>query len=550
MKLLLSLGILALIAVLSAESCPALPTIPTSQTTAATSELRLYELCSGNIENQELLSTVAMKRATVKALEQVLARSTQPIDRCVIETPTKGNYLDESINGFNTNKSREDTANTAFLLVGVGIKSEPVRAAEDCASTKPVIAGKQKGQPSVLPRDWLEQFQLRKTIYLKPGQMLIGVPLDSSNGAFAKGYFAGLKRKIDPANNCSKHLYNLRSLFYKGEMIHFSGTNILITGLTTLPSFTGTYQADLQTKTLCDRDWLNTLRAAPGHEMHTEILKGELDLKSLEVPDEGDIVNIFGNEFFQILQPAVSISLADESRDVDSRLFNNRTLIDFSNNQVYSCYPGQVETAVNINIAYQNASPESGVIQALEFNDNHILGNAAQAINLVLPEQVKASIINNLFVTTKVSDKDTKGISINGPDQSSKNWQASLTLNVTGKLIKGYQAALSLAGHQKRGLYPDPSSSSKSTPALLSAVTEIQAAFSDATESTYFQFSAYTESNNPEDSNAWPLTAMVIGGVSIATLGVIGGYLKYKIRNYYLARFGSEMALSGPKSKF
>ncbi|WOG29640.1 hypothetical protein [Endozoicomonas sp. 8E] len=550
MKLLLSLCIVTLITIPSAESSPALPTIPTSQTTAAPSDLKLYELCSGNIKNQDLLSTEAMKQATVKALEQVLTRSAQPIDRCIIKTPTKGNYLDESINGFNTSKSREETANTAFLLVGVGIKSEPFRAGEDCASTKPVIAGKQRDQSSVLPGNWLEQFQLRKTIHLKSGQMLIGVPLDSSNGAFAEGYFAGLKREIDPAHNCSKHLSNLRSILHKGEMIHFSGTNILINGLTTLPAFTNTYQSDLETKTLCYRGWLNTHKAASSHEMHTEMLKGELDLRSLEVPDNGYMVNIFGNELFQILQPAVSISLADQSEDVDSRLFNNRTLIGFSNNQVYSCYPGQVETAVNINIAYQDASPESGFIQALEFKDNHILGNAPQAIKIVLPEQVKASINNNQFVATKVSDRDTKGTSPDGPDQSSKNWPASLTLNVTGNLIKGYQAALSLAGHQKLVLYPDPSSDSKPTSSSPSILTEIQPAFSNATERAYFEFSADKESNNLKDPKGWPITMICIGGVSIAILGIISGYIKHKIRNSFRAMIAAEMIMSEPKSEF
>ncbi|WP_257280402.1 hypothetical protein [Endozoicomonas sp. ISHI1] len=463
MKHSLSLFIITFVTILCSESSPALPTTSPSlrptfndthhQTTASAGDLKLFELCSGNIEHPDLLTTEAMKQAAVKALEQVSATSKQLIDRCVIKTPLRDSYLDEEIAEFNANKSWEDTTSTAFLLVGVGMKSETIIAEENCALKKPVIAGQKEGQLSVLPSNWLEQFQIKKTLHLKTGQMLIGVPLDSSNGSFADDYFAAVQRKIEPTHHCNpSHLYEgyyRKSTTYKGELIHFSGAGILITGLTTLPALHNTFGAYLRMKDYCWRADEEKYFHITSHEAHSEMLKGELDLKSLEVPHKGYMLNIFGNELFQILQPAVSISLADESEDVDSRMFSGRTLVGFSNNKVYSCYTGQVEKALNIDIAYQDASPQPEFIRALEFKNNHILGNAPQAMSLVLPEHVKADISNNQFVTTKVSARSSRGICLAGPVQSRKNWQFPLIANLSGNLIKGYRTALSLAGYQK-----------------------------------------------------------------------------------------------------
>lgn len=460
MKHLLSLCIVAFITALFAQYSPAFPSTsatasPTHNathplTTIATGDLKLYEFCSGNIDNLHLLTSEVMKQATVKALRQVSARTKQSIDRCVISTPVRSSYLDESIDGFNNGKSWEERTNTAFLLVGVGMKSEPISAGEDCALKQPVIAGRPGGPPSVLPDNWLDHFQVRETIKLKPGQMLIGVPLDSSNGSLADGYFAALKRKIEPTHICS-YLRHADSTFYNKELVHFNGAGILITGLTTLPALNNTFEENINVDSYCG-SWGGTKRiSAASHDAHTEMIKGELNLKSLEVPDNGYMVNIFGNELFQILKPAISISLASESENVDSALFSNRTLIGFSDNQVYSCYnkKSPVETALDINLAYRDAASHPEFIQALEFKHNYILGNAPKSMKLTLPEHVKVSIAHNEFVRTKVSAPDTKGIGIDGPNQSSKNWQAPLTVDLTGNLIKGYQAALSLTGYQK-----------------------------------------------------------------------------------------------------
>lgn len=180
MKYLLSLCIITFITVLFAESSPAFPTTAATssptysatqpQTTVATGDLNFPSCACGRIVNLDLLTSEAMKQATVKALRQVSARTRQSIDRCVIYTPTeksypdesKTNYLDESIDEFNSDKPWEETTNTAFFLVGVGMKSEPVSAGEDCASKRPVIAGKHDDLPSVLPDNWLQHFQIRK----------------------------------------------------------------------------------------------------------------------------------------------------------------------------------------------------------------------------------------------------------------------------------------------------------------------------------------------------------------------------------------------------
>ncbi|WP_422474627.1 hypothetical protein [Endozoicomonas sp. ALB032] len=463
MKYLLSLCIIIFITALLAESSPAFPTTATTasptysasqpQTTVATGRLELSELCSGRVVNLDLLTSEAMKQATVKALRQVSARTRQSIDRCVINTPTRSSYLDEDIDEFNSDKPWEETTNTAFILVGVGMKSEAVSAGEDCASKRPVIAGKHDDLPSVLPGNWLEHFQVRKTINLKAGQMLIGVPLDSRDGSLADDYFAALKRKVKFEHTCDGYYYRSHKsskidpkISPLVELIHFDGAGILITGLTTLPALEG-FKDD--GGKFCGTS--SKIVTAPSHEAQAEMLKGELNLKSVEVPDNGYMANIFRNEFFQILNPAISLSLADESENVYSALFRNRTLISFSNNKVYSCYDkgNPVETAVDIDLTYRDATPKPEFIQALEFKDNYILGNAPKAMSLALPEHVKVSIANNEFVTTEVDDGDTRGISIDGPNQSSVEWQAPLTVDMTGNLIQGYQAALSLTGYQK-----------------------------------------------------------------------------------------------------
>lgn len=473
MKHLLSLCIVAFITALFAQYSPAFPSTsatasPTHnathpQTTVATGRLELSELCKGKPLGEDLLTSEAMVQATVKAIRQVSVRTRQSIDRCVIYTPTeksyfdesKINYLDKSIDDFNYERPWEETTNTAFLLVGVGMKSEPVSAGEDCASKRPVIAGSHDDLPSVLPGSWLEHFQVRKTINLKAGQMLIGVPLDRSDGSLADGYFAALMKKVEYKHDCRegswswsgrRYHHSSDKVFFKGELIHFNGAGILITGLTTLPAL-GAFKEDAGKH--CEAD--SKIITTASHEVYTEMLKGELNLKSLKVPANGYMANIFRNEFFQILKPAISLSLADESENVDSALFRNRTLIGFSDNQVYSCYNKQspVETAVDIDLAYQDAASHPEYIQALEFKHNYILGNAPKAMKLTLPEHVKVSIAHNEFVTTKVSDPDTKGIGIDGPDQSSENWEAPLTVDMTGNLIRGYQAALSLTGYQK-----------------------------------------------------------------------------------------------------
>ncbi|WP_257293020.1 hypothetical protein [Endozoicomonas sp. ONNA1] len=472
MKYLLSLCIIIFITALFVESSPAFPTTATTasptysatqpQTTAATGRLELSELCKGKPLGEDLLTSEAMVQATLKALRQVSVRTRQSIDRCVIYTPTeksyfdesKINYLDESIDEFNSDRPWEETTNTAFLLVGVGMKSEPVSAGEDCASKRPVIAGSHDDLPSVLPGSWLEHFQVKETIHLKAGQMLIGVPLDRSDGSLADGYFAALMKKIEYKHDCRdggwswsrRYHHNSEKVFFKGELIHFNGAGILITGLTTLPALDA-FMEDAGKHCEADSKVITTA----SHEVYTEMLKGELNLKSLKVPANGYMANIFRNEFFQILKPAISLSLADESENVDSALFTNRTLVGFSNNQVYSCYnkKNPVETAVDINLTYRDTSPRSEFIRAIEFKDNYILGNAPKAMNLALPEHVTVSIVNSEFVTTKVSDVNAKGISIHGPDQSSEDWRAPLTVDMTGNLIRGYQAALSLTGYQK-----------------------------------------------------------------------------------------------------
>ncbi|WP_448216507.1 hypothetical protein [Endozoicomonas sp. 2B-B] len=462
MKYLLSLCIIIFITALFAESSPAFPTTATTasptysasqpQTTVATGRLELSELCKGKPLGEDLLTSEAMLQATVKALRQVSARTRQSIDRCVINTPTSSSYLDEDIDDFNSGKPWEETTNTAFILVGVGMKSEAVSAGEGCASKRPVIADKDDDLPSALPGNWLEHFQVRKTINLKAGQMLIGVPLDRSDGSLADGYFTALKRKVESGHGHTCGEGWLDEKYKKNEnkppifeLIHFNGAGILITGLTTSPALDN-FKVDVGKFCKYDSEFVTI----PSHEVHAEMLKGELNLKSVEVPDNGYMANIFRNEFFQILKPAISLSLADESENVYSALFRNRTLIGFSNNKVYSCYDkgNPVETAVDIDLTYRDATPKPEFIRALEFKDNYILGNAPKAMNLALPEHVKVSISNSEFVTTE-DDVNTRGISIDGPNQSSVEWQFPLTVDMTGNLIQGYQAALSLTGYQK-----------------------------------------------------------------------------------------------------
>lgn len=123
--------------------------------------MKLNELCSGTIEHLDLLTTEAMKQAAVKALKQVLANTEQAIDRCFIITPTEDSYLDESIKGFNDSGPREGST-TAFLLVGYGMKSQPIAAREHCAAKEPVMAGGGPGSDSVLPDGWQEHFLVKK----------------------------------------------------------------------------------------------------------------------------------------------------------------------------------------------------------------------------------------------------------------------------------------------------------------------------------------------------------------------------------------------------
>ncbi|AMO55427.1 hypothetical protein GZ77_10245 [Endozoicomonas montiporae] len=459
LSLSLSLCLIASTTILLAENALATPlpgstpayNATTSPLPSATAEPKLYRLCSGIVENLELLTTDVMKQAAVDKLERVFDSAPQAIDRCVIKTPVNGSYLDESINGFNTGKPWEETANTAFLLVGVGMKSTPVTADEDCASKTPVpvIAGKQKGHVSTLPDEWLEQFQIKGTINLESGQKLIGIPLDRSNGSLANDYFVGLKKKIVVTHYCRRSGHYSYHIQPKAELIHFHGAGILVTGITTLPTLTTDHYSSSKHRDYCRFDYGHTNINIQSHDIHEEMLKGELDFKSLEVPVNGYMVNISGNEFFQIRHPAIDISLADQSKDVDSRLFNSRNLIGFSDNQVYTCYRGEAGPAMSIDIAYQDASPQPVLIRALDFKNNQLLGKTPQAISLVLPEHVKVDITNNQFVTTKEGNSPAKGISIAGPSQSSENWQVPATINLTGNTIKGYQAALSLTGYLK-----------------------------------------------------------------------------------------------------
>ncbi|UYM17201.1 hypothetical protein [Endozoicomonas euniceicola] len=423
----------------------------TSATTDSSSaELKLYKLCSGNLEGIERLTNEAMKKAAVKALERASANDPQPIDRCVIITPVRGNYINEAVDSFNNNNKKwEDSVGTAFLLVAAGMKSEIIKAGEDCSSKKAVIAGKQDGQASALPSDWLDLFQAKDGIQLKAGQKLIGVPLNSSNGSFAEGYFVGLQQKVVPNHQCSNGSYgaHYKSTFNKKVLIYFSGAGILVTGVTTLPAITQSYTEQFRGEQYCDRGSIVKTISGLAHDFYSEMLTGELNLKSMAVPENGYMVNITGNEFFQIIQPVIKIRLDRQSETGDSTLFSNRTLIGFSNNQVYSCYKGEVETPMDINIAYQDASPQPEFVQALEFKNNQILGDTPEALSLALPEHVTAEITSNEFITTK--SQALKGISIAGPSQTSENWQNPLTVNITGNTLKGYQVALSLTGYQK-----------------------------------------------------------------------------------------------------
>lgn len=108
--------------------------------------------------------------------------------------------------------------------------------------------------------------------------------------------------------------------FFKGELINFNGAGILITGLTTLPAL-DTFREDAGKHCGASSKIITTA----SHDVYTEMLKGELNLKSVEVPANDFMANIFRNEFFQILKPAISLALADESESVNSALFGNRT---------------------------------------------------------------------------------------------------------------------------------------------------------------------------------------------------------------------------------
>ncbi|UYM14416.1 hypothetical protein [Endozoicomonas euniceicola] len=410
---------------------------------------KLYSFCSNKVEDAHLLTKAEMVDAIVETLEQITAKSPQTIDRCVIITPRKDTDLSEIISQYNADKTQEAIKNTAFILVGPGIKSEPIHDGENCASKNYVVAGGE-GQESILPKDWQEEFYAKDKVQLQAGQKLIGVPVYKHTASLAEGYYVGLKRIIDIKQVCRLG-YDYRAKGVpqqKGELIYFNGAGTLVTGITTVSTQTNSFKGYMRLRH-CYRSNSQTWSDRydfPSDRFHTGSLAGEVSLNSNNTPETGNLVTVYRNQFFQLREPAVQISLTEDSQEVDSSLFNNRTVVDFSDNEIYACLSGEVKKAVDINVNFQDTSGKLPA-RALAFNNNQLTGTFSQALDLTLPEHVKATIADNQMVAT--SSAATIGISIDGPQQTSAHWKKPPVISLVDNTIEGFKIALSPSGNQK-----------------------------------------------------------------------------------------------------
>lgn len=278
----------------------------------------LDDLCSHSVEGsvQHFLANGNSLNSSIRQAAATTLNDIQKqfphnqISRCVIILPD-GKPVDETIEHFNRNKAPENKENTAFLVIGSGIRTALKNPAERGEGLRLVNA---ESSRYLLPKHWQGNHNVNKTIVLEKGQKLVGIPL-TPDLKLAKNFYIGLEASSEMDSSTTFDVYHNKSLINSSEI------GVLITGISTAPFFLSN----------ADRDNTTTAPA-----ITFELLNFDLnpEIYSTDIQPEKNLINIFNNELVQSNRQSLSV-FADETL-LYSEKIEGKTLFNIKDNYFYS----------------------------------------------------------------------------------------------------------------------------------------------------------------------------------------------------------------------
>ena len=382
---------------------------------------RLNDLCNFSVEvkgEDNLNKSIKTAAATILSNIQKKFQHHQ-VSRCVVLFPD-GKYVDETIEKYNRNRVPEDKENTAFLMIGTGIKTiltDPVKRGQGLSMVNA------EETDNFIPAHWQKSHLVDKTITLEKGQKLIGIPL-TPDAKVANNFYIGLERTQD--NNDSEALD-------KGSLVESNAAGILITGLSTASAFEPILSNHHEG--VSDDQTITTHHATFGlfnlvRDSHTPLGKNG--------------VTIFNNELVQLAKPAIIASVNNISLDSDKLAGN--VFFDIENNHFISTYdqlPTTTDPVLLINAQYpDDVAYSSKDFTVLKLHGNHFFGDCKKnAIHAISDRNKGKYVIDDNVFECLNHVYDSAAIKLEGIFDL-QNFQ---TLSSNNRII-GYQYAIGFDG--------------------------------------------------------------------------------------------------------
>ncbi|MET4692985.1 hypothetical protein [Endozoicomonas lisbonensis] len=413
---------------------------------------KLQSLCKHVEAHGDLHFDYSMRKAAAVVLQRFLKKHpTEQIDRCVVLTPEGGN-VDEQISRYNNSASLYHKTYTAFLLFGKGVKTPvDITHPSACRDVKPVVAASE--QPALLPvpSSWRDSFTIKNSIILHPGQRLFGVPIDISNSELAEGYYVSLRRKLAATIICGGR-YNW---YYKGykpvrnSFITVKGRGVFVSGLTNAYGMND--KTTIYEQCFGGKERVGEIEAS---EVHTQLIRVEIAPSSLYSFNQSAMIDISGNEFLQIRQPAISVALKKTDNNIAAIISGwiaDKTLIRIDDNHIYSCLSGAdkgfLEPALTADFTYRDYAQKPDRIHTVDLRNNLFIADNNKAISLKLSARANATLDNNNLMT---ADGGLHGISLTGGKDEG---QPSQSFRLERNVISGFRNSLLLNGSMNLELH-------------------------------------------------------------------------------------------------
>ncbi|MCW7552526.1 hypothetical protein NX722_07670 [Endozoicomonas gorgoniicola] len=441
---------------ISSTAAPATVASATTQpVTQPTTQNDVSRFCGGEVDYGGLNLNDTILASISSALEQYQKKHpADKISRCIIKTPD-GHPVDEAILSFNEGKLQSAVYNTAFLLLGKGIRISDKNPAESCHLRPYRFAGDTTSQLSAVQDNWENSYQVTESITLAAGQKLIGIPLNINNDTLAEGFYVNLRRLISAKIRCKPDSEGLDDfLVEKNSLIRLSQPGVVVSGVTNALDINqkATFTGKCETYEPYRYFLKSYTRQKPSYMGYQNLIKAEIDPRSLS-PDDAHLYDISDNELFQAQESAIHISFKQGSDTIDSNRMDNMTFVRISNNRLYSCHAdidgvsmARVEPVLNINTYYNDNAQNPGLVHALELTDNQLMTKGDTAVRFVATPNTSSVIKKNKLTTSAQSLSDSRGISLTGTNHLKDTARPRPEFTLEDNSITGFQDGLLLDG--------------------------------------------------------------------------------------------------------